>query len=429
MSAAAPLAVLEQMLNKAIDVARPENCLPRYLPSPPTRGQTYVIGAGKAAAVMAQTLEAHWPGPLSGTVVTRYDYQVDCKHIQILQAAHPVPDENSLDAARHIQAIADQATADDLIIMLISGGGSSLLCMPAHGLDLQEKQRIHEALLHSGATIREINCVRRHLSAIKGGHLAQACAPAQVHNLIISDVPGDHLIDIASGPTVADPTTCADALRIIDRYNVPISAQVRAGLEQGQYETPKPAASAFTRVTSQLIATAQHSLTTAAEIAQKHGYQSLILGDAIEGESREVAKVMAGIAQSIVRYQQPLGAPCVLLSGGETTVTVRNRGLGGPNVEFLLGALIALQGNAHVYGLAADTDGVDGSMEVAGAWFDPHSLQKAWDQGFNPQHFLDQNDAHRFFDLLNQQLVTGPTHTNVNDFRALLITPSNQPLL
>lgn len=429
MSAAAPIALLEQMLNKAIDVARPENCLPQYLPTPPTHGRTYVIGAGKAAAVMAQTLEAHWSGPLSGIVVTRYDYEVACEHIEILQAAHPVPDENSLNAARRIRAVAAQATADDLVIVLISGGGSALLCMPIDELDLEGKQRIHEDLLHSGATIREINCVRRHLSAIKGGHLAQACAPARVHNLIISDVPGDHLIDIASGATVADPTTCADALRIIDRYNIPIPAQVRTGLERGQYETPKPTASTFTHVTSQLIATAQHSLTTAAEIAQKHGYQSLILGDAIEGESREVAKVLAGIAQSMVRYQQPLGAPCVLLSGGETTVTVRNRGQGGPNVEFLLGALLALQGNAHVYGLAADTDGVDGSNEVAGAWFDPHSLQKAWGQGLNPQHFLDNNDAHRFFGLLNQQIITGPTHTNVNDFRALLITPPNQPLL
>jgi len=429
MSAAAPIATLEHMLATAIDVARPENCLPRFLPTPPKHGRTYVIGAGKAAAVMARTLEAHWTGPLSGIVVTRYGYEVDCAQIEILQAAHPVPDENSLEAARRIQAVAQQATADDLVIMLISGGGSSLLCLPATGITLKEKQHIHDALLHSGANIREMNCVRRHLSAIKGGHLAQACAPARVHNLIISDVPGDHLIDIASGPTVADPTTCADALRIIDRYNVPVSAQVRAHLEKGHYETPKPTAAAFKRVKSQLIATAQQSLTAAAEVAQQHGYQSLILGDAIEGESREVAKVLAGIAHSIVRYQQPLGAPCVLLSGGETTVTVRTKGQGGPNVEFLLGALLALQGNAQVYGLAADTDGVDGSMEVAGAWFDPQSLQKAWDQGLNPQQFLDNNDTHRFFALLKQQAITGPTHTNVNDFRALLITPPNQPLL
>lgn len=425
MSTDAPLTTLKQMLAQAVDIARPENCLPRFLPPPPSKGRTFVIGAGKAAAVMARTLEAHWPGSLTGMVVTRYGYAVDCERIEILQAAHPVPDENSLGAALKIQAFAKQATVDDLVIMLISGGGSSLLCLPAPGLDLEEKQRIHEALLHSGANIREINCVRRHLSAIKGGHLAQACAPAQVYNLIISDVPGDHLIDIASGPTVADPTTCADALQIIDRYNVPISAQVRAHLEQGHYETPKPDAPTFARIKSQLIATAHQSLTVAAEHAQRQGYQTLVLGDAIEGESREVAKVIAGIAQSIVRYQQPLSAPCVLLSGGETTVTVRNSGKGGPNVEFLLGLLIALQGNAQVYGLAADTDGVDGSMDIAGAWFNPQSLQKAWAQGLNPQQFLDAHDAHSFFGLLNQQIITGPTHTNVNDFRALLITPPN----
>lgn len=420
-----PLETLRQMFAAAIFQARPENCLPRFLPVPPPHGRTFVIGAGKAAAVMARTLETHWPHPLQGVVVTRYDYAVECEQIEIIQAGHPIPDENSVRAAHAIRSLATQATANDLVIMLISGGGSSLLCLPAAGLDLSEKQRIHESLLHSGASIREINCVRRHLSAIKGGHLAQACAPATVHNLIISDVPGDSLVDIASGPTVGDPTTCADALQIIDRYNVSLSAQIRSHLEKGLYETPKPDSPTFAHVKSQLIATAQHSLTAAAEIAQQQGYSPLLLGDAIEGESREVAKVLAGIAQSIVRHQHPLSAPCVLLSGGETTVTVRRRGQGGPNAEFLLSLLIALQGHAQIYGLAADTDGVDGNMEIAGAWFSPHTLHKAWDRGLNPLQFLDQHNAHRFFGLLDQQLITGPTHTNVNDFRALLITPPN----
>jgi len=410
------------MFRLAVEHAQPEHTLPKHLPTPPTKGRTIVIGAGKASAVMAQTLEQHWAGPLTGLVVTRYGYGADCQHIEIIEAAHPIPDQNSLLAAQRITELAKQATADDLVIVLLSGGGSSLLCAPAEGLDLNSKQRIHEALLHSGASISEINCVRRHLSRIKGGHLALACAPAQVYNLIISDVPGDQLTDIASGPTVGDPTTCADALQIIDRYDVSISAQVRKALQNNQLETPKPDNKQFARVHSRLIATAHQSLLAAAQGAQQAGYHSLILGDAIEGESREVAKVMAGIAQSIQRYQQPIAPPCVLLSGGETTVTVRHDGQGGPNVEFLLALLIALDGRAGIYGLAADTDGVDGSLDIAGAWIDDQSLQKAWSMGLPPQQFLDRNDAHRFFAQLGQQIQTGPTHTNVNDFRALIIT-------
>src|SRR5690625_383880 len=411
---------LKTTLNIAIKNAQPKQVLAQYLPAP-TQGKTWVIGAGKASALMAQTLESLWQGPLEGVVVTPYGYHAPCKQIKVLEAAHPVPDNASLNAAKAIMKIAQQAQAGDQILTLLSGGGSSLLCAPADGLEFSEKQRIHQHLLHSGANIREINCVRRHLSRIKGGHLAQQSAPAQIHNLIISDVPGDNLVDIASGPTVADRSTCAHALAILKRYKIPITHTTEQALKSNIFETPKPKGGQFSHVQSHLIATAQKSLNEAATWSQSMGYKTLILGDAIEGEASEVAKVLAGIAKSIRQYQQPIAPPCIVLSGGETTVTVKGSGIGGPNVEFLLSLLIALDGLPGVYALAADTDGVDGACATAGAWIDSRTLKKAWKKNLVAQDFLDQNNAHHFFSLLKQQIKTGPTHTNVNDFRALLI--------
>lgn len=432
LSSSLPSEDLQTMLQLAIDNARLTPKLVAQLPPPPTNGCTWVLGAGKAAAHMAQVLEQHYPGPLKGLVVTPYGYEqashtcpghhLPAAQIEVMQAAHPIPDAASMQAAQQLLRRAHQASAQDQVFMLLSGGGSALLCQPAAGVSLADKQRIHQALLHSGANIRAINCVRRHLSAIKGGHLALACAPAPVHNLIISDVPGDTLIDIASGPTTADPTTSAQALEILQQYAIPVPEAVQQALAAGQLETPKPEDRRLPPITNHWVATAQKSLMAAAHWAQQQGYQPLVLGDAIEGEAREVAKVMAGIARSVHRYQQPLAPPCVILSGGETTVTVGPQaGQGGPNVEFLLALLISLEGLEGVYALAADTDGADGSQQTAGAWIGPDSLQRARQQGLDPQQFLAKHRAHQFFAELGQQVHTGPTYTNVNDFRALLI--------
>lgn len=412
---------LLQMLACAIDSARPEAVLPQYLPPVP-KGRTLVLGAGKAAATMARTLEQHWPAPLSGLVVTAPGYSATCRSIDVMQGGHPLPNQGSLRAAQRLHALAQQTTKEDLILMLLSGGGSALLCAPAAGLSLKEKQSIHQQLIHSGANIREINCVRRHLSAIKGGHLAVVCAPTPVHNLIISDVPGDALPDIASGPTVYDPSSCVDALEIIRRYAIQCSEPTRRSLQTGRYETPKPAQGQFAHVHTQLVATAHKALQQAQDWAQTQGLKVLNLGDSIQGESREVAKVMAGIAQSIKKHHIPVAPPCVLLSGGETTVTVRGKGTGGSNAEFLLSLLHALDGLQGVHALAADTDGVDGAGSTAGAWFNDQSLAKARQLNLFLPDYLDNNDAHDFFEALDQQIKTGPTHTNVNDFRALLIT-------
>lgn len=420
-----PQDLLTDMFKAAVNAAQPEHCIPPYLPTAP-RGRTVVIGAGKASAAMAQALERHWKqGPISGVVVTRYGYAVPCEHIKILEAAHPVPDQAGEDAAHEILAAVSQLTEDDLVICLISGGGSSLLPVAAEGITLADKQAINKALLRSGASISEMNCVRRHLSAIKGGRLAAACAPARLVNLIISDVPGDNPMDIASGPTVPDPTTCEQALDIIRRYDITIPDAARDLLTSGKGETIKPDDARLAQVTTHLIATPQLALLAAAKIAEKAGVKPVLLGDSIEGESRDVAKVMAGIALSVKQHGQPATAPCVLLSGGETTVTLKGNGRGGRNVEFLLSVAIALNGADGIYGLAGDTDGVDGQEEIAGALFDPTSLQRAWDLGLRPLDSLDNNDGHGFFEALGDALITGPTLTNVNDFRAILILPNS----
>ena len=415
-----PRALLRQMFDAAIAAAQPALCLPPHLPEPP-KGRTIVIGAGKASAAMAQALERHWPGPLEGLVATRYGYDVPCERIEIAQAAHPVPDEAGLLASRRIAELVTGLGADDLVIALISGGGSSLLVAPAPGLTLDDKRAVNAALLASGATISEMNCVRRHLSALKGGRLGALCHPARVVTLLISDVPGDDPRDIASGPTVGDPTTCADALAIVDRYRMQVPAAVRRLLESGEGESVKPGDPRLARGELRMITAPQLALEAAARVAREAGLAAHILGDSLEGEARDVGKALAGIARQVATRGQPFEPPCVLLSGGETTVTVRGQGRGGRNVEFLLSLAIALDGLAGVHAIAGDTDGVDGAEEIAGALMSPDTLARAWAAGVNPRASLDDNDGHTFFRRLGDSVVTGPTLTNVNDFRAILV--------
>ncbi len=412
--------LLRQMFDAAIASAQPAVCIPPHLPEAP-RGRLIVVGAGKASAAMARAVEEHWRGPLSGLVVTRYGYAAPCKHIEIVEAAHPVPDAAGMHAAQRMLALVGDLHAEDLVLCLISGGGSALLPLPASGLTLDMKQAVSRALLASGATISEMNCVRRHLSAIKGGRLGAACFPAQVLTLLISDVPGDRPVDIASGPTVADPTTCADALGIVRRYGIEPPREVLEVLESGRGESVKPGDPRLARTTVRTIATPQMALEAAAGVARHAGMAAHILGDAIEGEASDVGKVFAGIALQVAARDQPVSAPCILLSGGETTVTVRGSGRGGRNVEFLLSLAIALEGHERIHALAGDTDGVDGQEEIAGAYMSPDSLARARALGLNPRDMLGENDAHRFFSALGDSVITGPTLTNVNDFRAILI--------
>jgi len=416
-----PRDLLNRMFRAAIDAAQPAHCIPPHLPPPP-KGRMLVIGAGKASAAMASAVENNWPGELTGLVVTRYGYGVPCKRIEIIEAAHPVPDAAGMNAARRIRALVQGLTPNDLVLCLISGGGSSLLVAPLDGLTLEDKQAVNKALLRSGASISEMNCVRRHLSAVKGGRLAAACHPAKVVTLLISDVPGDNPMDIASGPTVPDPTTCADALAIIRRYGIEVPRNVIEALESGRGETVKPGDPRLANIDTRMVATPQMALEAAAQVAQEAGIPAHILGDSIEGEARDVAKVMAGIALQVAMRGQPFQPPCILLSGGETTVTVRGNGRGGRNVEFLLALGIALENRPGFHAVAGDTDGVDGQEEIAGAYLAPDSLMRAWAKGIRPKDSLDNNDGHGFFQALGDSLVTGPTLTNVNDFRAVLIS-------
>ncbi|MCE3270355.1 MAG: glycerate 2-kinase [Ramlibacter sp.] len=429
----APRAFLEHLYRAAVHRALPLHNTAPFLPPPP-RGRTLVLGAGKAGGAMAQAVEALWPqdAALSGLVVTRYQHTPPRpaglrERIEVVEAAHPVPDAAGLRAAERILELAHGLTPDDLVLCLISGGGSALLTLPAEGLGLQEKQRINRELLDSGANITEMNCVRKHLSRIKGGRLAAACAPAQVVTLTISDVPGDDPSVIASGPTVADVTTCADAVAILRRYAIEVPAQVMALLEQGALETPKPGDPMFAGHQLHMIATPQQSLEAAAATARAAGLDAHILSDEMEGESREVGKVHAALARAVASRGQPFRRPCVILSGGETTVTVRKqaegapRGRGGRAGEFCLGLAQALHGQQGVWALAADTDGIDGMEDNAGAFVGPDTLQRAAAQGMKVDAFLSRNDAYGYFSALGDLVVTGPTHTNVNDFRAMLV--------
>ena len=429
---AQPQEFLRQLYAAAVHRALPLHNTAAALPPPP-KGRTLVLGAGKAGGAMAQAVEALWPAdkPLSGLVVTRYHHTPERpaglpSRIEVVEAAHPVPDAAGLAAAERILALTQGLTQDDLVLCLISGGGSALLTLPAEGLTLQDKQRINRDLLHSGASIGEMNCVRKHLSRIKGGRLAAACAPAQVVTLTISDVPGDDPSIIASGPTVPDASTCADALAILQRYGIALPAAVQTALQQGELETPKPSA-AWDKQPVHLIATPQQSLDAAAELARRAGLNAYVLSDELEGESREVGKVHAALARAAAQGKGPFQTPCVILSGGETTVTIRPqapntpKGRGGRAGEFCLGRAVALQAQPKVWALAADTDGIDGIEDNAGARVAPDTLSRAAAQGIKPTEYLDRNDAYGFFEPLGDLVITGPTFTNVNDFRAMLI--------
>ena len=428
-----PRKFLDYLFQSAVTRSLPLHNMAAYLPKPP-RGRTIVIGAGKAGGSMAHAVEALWPAdaPLEGLVVTRYHHvppRIEGlpQRIEVVEASHPVPDAAGLAAAQRILAMVQGLSANDLVLCLISGGGSSLLALPAEGLSLEEKQGINKELLASGASIGEMNCVRKHLSRIKGGRLAVACAPARVVTLTISDVPGDDPAVIASGPTVPDAGTCADALAILDRYGIEVPTAVRAQLERGALETPKPSDPVFAGHETHLIATPQQSLEAAAEAARSAGIEAYILSDEIEGESREVGKVHAALARAVALRGAPFARPCVILSGGETTVTIRPRqpgqakGHGGRAGEFCLGLAGALQGQPQVWALAADTDGIDGVEDNAGAFVTPDTLSRAAAAGRKLSDHLDRNDAYGYFDAIGDLLVTGPTHTNVNDFRALLV--------
>jgi glycerate 2-kinase len=404
----------------AVDTARPARCVPPALPPPPP-GRTVVIGAGKAAAAMARAVETHWQGELCGTVVVPHDHVVACERIEVLESAHPVPADAGRRAAERLLARVHGLGADDLVLCLLSGGGSALLPLPAEGISLDDKQEITRALLRSGANIGEINTVRRHLSRIKGGRLGVACHPARLVTLAISDVPGDHPVDIASGPTVADPGTCADALAVLVRYRIAVPAAARSALERGAWESIKPGDPRLAGAEFRIVAAPQAALEAAGRLAAGQGVQPVILSDRLEGEAREVGRDMAARVRSVLERAEPCGPPCLLLSGGETTVTVRGKGCGGRNVEFLLAFGAALGRCESVYALACDTDGVDGMAQVAGAVWGPDTLARAAARGLDPQRFLDANDAHGFFGALGDSVVTGPTLTNVNDFRAVLV--------
>ncbi len=412
--------LLRSLFQAAVDAADPAKLVPRHLPPRP-RGRTIVVGAGKASAAMARALEQSWDGPLEGLVVTRYGHGVPCQRIEIVEAAHPVPDAKGAGAAARVLELVKGLTSDDLVIALISGGASALLVAPADGLTLADKQAVTKQLLASGADITEMNCLRKHLSAIKGGRLAAAAAPARVVSLLISDVPGDDPGVIGSGPTVPDPTSFADARAILARYGLQLPPAVQAHMDRAADESPKPGDPRMARNEAIMIATPQLSLEAAAKVAKAAGIAPVILGDSIEGESREVARVMAGMVRQVKRYGQPAARPCALISGGETTVTVRGKGRGGRNVEFLLALAVALRGLDGVHAVAGDTDGVDGQEEIAGAFIDPTTWPRARDKGLDPMARLADNDGHGFFEALDDQLITGPTLTNVNDFRAILV--------
>ncbi|AMP01282.1 hypothetical protein CAter10_3823 [Collimonas arenae] len=412
------------MYQAAVDAVSASKCLPEYLariPAPSGKGRTLVIGAGKGAAAMAKAVEDNWQGDISGLVVTRYAHGADCKRIEVVEASHPVPDEAGRKAAARMLDMVQGLTADDLVLCLISGGGSALLALPADGISLEQKQAINKALLRSGATIFEMNCVRKHLSAIKGGRLALACAPARVVTLMISDIPGDDPGIIASGPTLADPTTCAEALAVLRKYNIETPEAIRKHLESGAGETPKPGDPRLERNQHYVIATAQDALEAAAGVATAAGLTPHILSDEMEGEARDIGLAHAALARQISRRGQPFSKPCVVISGGETTVTVRGTGRGGRNAEFLLSLATALDGFPDIHAIACDTDGIDGSEDNAGAIYQPDSMRKAAELGLRPRAMLDNNDGYGFFSALGDLVVSGPTRTNVNDFRAILI--------
>lgn len=417
----APRDLLRSIFDAAVAAALPQQIVPRFLPSPPT-GRTIVVGAGKASAAMAKAFEDHWQGPVTGLVVTRYGHGAACKRIKIVEAAHPVPDAAGAQAAADMLAMVQGLSENDLVVALISGGGSALLSLPADGVTPEEKRAVNKALLASGAPIGEMNALRKHLSRIKGGRLAAAAFPARVETLVISDVPGDDVSAVASGPTVADPTTYAEARAIVARHGLALPASVMNHLKAAKDETPKPGDPRLAKAATHLIASPQMALEAAAAFARAHGLAPLILGDALEGEARDVGQVLAAVALQARRFGQPAKPPCVLISGGETTVTIKGNGVGGRNVECLLAATLKLAGAANIHALMADSDGIDGAADVAGAIASPDTLARAQSLGLDAQAMLANNDAHTFFRKLDSQVITGPTLTNVNDIRLFMVS-------
>lgn len=424
MSEINPERFLRGLFDAAVAAADPMVCVPPHLPAP-AKGRTVVVGAGKASAVMAQAVEANWPAEkvndLSGLVITRYDYAKPCTHIEIVEAAHPVPDQSGMDAARRMLDLVGSLGVDDLCLALISGGASALLTLPAGDMSLADKQAVNRALLRSGATITEMNCVRKHLSAIKGGRLAEAASPARLVSLLISDVPGDDPGVIGSGPTVPDPTTFAQALEIVAHYDMKLPTTAQALLDAGLDETPKPGSPVFAGNEVSMTARPAASLEAAAAAVRKAGITPLILGDALEGEARDVAAEHAALARAIKAGNGPVGAPAVILSGGELTVTMKGNGRGGPNGEYMLAMAGALDGAEGIYGIACDTDGIDGSEDNAGAQIAPDTLARAATAGLDLEAFMQNNDSYCFFKALDDLVMSGPTYTNVNDFRALMV--------
>jgi glycerate 2-kinase len=416
---------MRSLFDAAIAAADPLLYVAPHLPKRP-KGRTIVVGAGKASAAMAQAVERAWDGKLDGLVVTRDGYGAKCERIEIVEASHPVPDARGRDAAARILQKVKGLGPDDLVLCLVSGGASALLALPADGIALEDKQSVNRALLRCGATIAEMNCLRKHLSAIKGGRLARAAQPAQLVTLLISDVPGDSPAVIGSGPTVPDPTSYDDARAIVAKYGIDVPKSVRARLDAGADETPKPGDPAFARAETVIVARPQASLEAAAKIARAAGIHPVILGDSLEGEAREVAIVHAGIARQVLNHDQPAAKPALLLSGGETTVTIRGKGRGGRNAEFLLALAVALQAAPGVHAIAGDTDGIDGSEDNAGAIIGPDTLERAARRGIDAKARLADNDAYGFFDALGDLVKTGPTLTNVNDFRAILVDPQGR---
>ena len=416
-----PRRFLRDLFDAAVGAAAAETCLDGRLPEPP-RGRTVVVGAGKAAAAMASAVERRWPAELSGLVVTPYGHGVATGRIEVVEAGHPVPDAAGREGARRILESVRGLGSDDMVLCLISGGASALLALPAPGVPLADKQAVTRALLRSGASIHEMNCVRKHLSAIKGGRLAAAAAPARVVTLAISDVPGDDPSVIGSGPTVADPTTRQDALRILKSRAIEPPSSVARWLAEPESETPKPGDPRLAGAKVRILVTPRDALRAAADLARAHGVAPVILGDTVEGEAREVALVHAAVAREIARHRELADLPAVILSGGETTVTLRGEGgSGGRNQEFLLALAIALDGMAGVAMLAADTDGIDGFSRAAGAVAGPDTLARAAAAGIDAREALARQDSGGFFAALDDVIVTGPTRTNVNDFRALLV--------
>ena len=409
---------MRALFDAAVGAAAPERCLPPYLPAAPA-GRCVVVGAGKAVAAMARSVEENWPGDgddLSGLVVTRYGHAVATNRIAVVEAAHPVPDKAGREAARAILGLVEPLGPDDLALCLISGGGSALLALPAKGVTLADKQAVSLALLGAGATISEMNTLRKHLSAIKGGRLAAAAAPARCVSLLISDVPGDDPAVIASGPTVADPTTFSEARAVLEKYAIRAPASVVAHLAAAADETPKPGDPRLANTEVHLIATPGAALEAAAARARADGIEPIILGDSLEGEARELGAFHGAMARSRLD-----DAPLVILSGGETTVTVTGAGRGGRNAEYLLALAIALDGAPGVHAIACDTDGIDGSEDNAGAIIAPDSLARAEASGLDARASLAGHDSYGFFAALGDLVVTGATRTNVNDFRAILV--------